>query len=299
MPNNANLATFPIAQLRLILRAKDVVNLPEFSGSTWRGALGQALRRLACVCPGVECKICVMQPMCWYAKLYEPILASRCGVLQGQREAPHPLIPRPTPVGGKLMPHTTANLDLLLIGQAQEATPLLVQAAQRMVKHGIGLNRGELELVYWELTALPWQPWQPPALWPQVRIVLETPLRLRIDNRVVTPQMLTLRPLLTTLLRRMSLFSCCHGAAPLEVDFRALAEVAELIAITERRLDWFRWQRYSSRQQRHIAMDGVVGSLEIDLAQAPDWWPFLWAGQWLHVGKGASMGMGRYRLEAM
>ncbi|WP_420842151.1 CRISPR system precrRNA processing endoribonuclease RAMP protein Cas6 [Halorhodospira abdelmalekii] len=24
-------------------------------------------------------------------------------------------------------------------------------------------------------------------------------------------------------------------------------------------------------------------------------WPWVWLGQWLHVGKGAVMGMGRYR----
>ena len=28
-------------------------------------------------------------------------------------------------------------------------------------------------------------------------------------------------------------------------------------------------------------------------------WPHLWAGQWLHVGKGAMMGLGQYALEAL
>jgi CRISPR/Cas system endoribonuclease Cas6 (RAMP superfamily) len=43
-------------------------------------------------------------------------------------------------------------------------------------------------------------------------------------------------------------------------------------------------------------MGGLVGRMVLDLSGAPDLWPFLWHGQWLHAGKGATMGMGAYRL---
>jgi CRISPR/Cas system endoribonuclease Cas6 (RAMP superfamily) len=30
-----------------------------------------------------------------------------------------------------------------------------------------------------------------------------------------------------------------------------------------------------------------------------DYWPYLWLGQWTHVGKGTSMGMGAYTIETL
>jgi hypothetical protein len=125
---------------------------------------------------------------------------------------------------------------------------------------------------------------------------LETPLRLRIDNHVLNPQTLAFRPLFTTLLRRISLLACYYGTGTPVLDFKGLADTAGEVSISDRQLNWFRWERYSSRQDRYVPMDGLVGSIELDLNRAPEVWPYLWAGQWLHLGKGTSMGMGRYRL---
>jgi hypothetical protein len=63
-------------------------------------------------------------------------------------------------------------------------------------------------------------------------------------------------------------------------------------------LHWFDWTRYSSRQQQEMTLGGVLGNWT--LHGAPDVlaeiYPWLWLGQWLHVGKNASMGLGKYHL---
>jgi len=53
------------------------------------------------------------------------------------------------------------------------------------------------------------------------------------------------------------------------------------------------WDRRSGRQGRRVQMDGVVGTLEAegDLTELANWYRL---GEWVHVGSGTSMGMGRY-----
>ena len=48
-------------------------------------------------------------------------------------------------------------------------------------------------------------------------------------------------------------------------------------------------------------MGGLIGSVDLDLASAllHEFWPYLWLGQYIHTGKGTSMGLGKYRIEVL
>ena len=59
---------------------------------------------------------------------------------------------------------------------------------------------------------------------------------------------------------------------------------------------WHEWTRYSARQDTLLQMGGLVGSFALPGAALAPFWSCLWAGQWTHAGKGAVMGLGRYRL---
>ena len=97
----------------------------------------------------------------------------------------------------------------------------------------------------------------------------------------------------------MSLLSYFHTDAPLETDFRALVQAAEAIDWQTADLRWQDWTRYSSRQDALLQMGGLVGDAHTAGDRA---WsrsgPTCGSGQWTHVGKGAVMGLGRYRLAA-
>jgi len=60
-------------------------------------------------------------------------------------------------------------------------------------------------------------------------------------------------------------------------------------------LQWKDWTRFSSRQDQEMTLGGVIGewTLSGDLEELLPWF---WLGQWLHVGKNATMGMGKYSL---
>jgi CRISPR/Cas system endoribonuclease Cas6 (RAMP superfamily) len=80
--------------------------------------------------------------------------------------------------------------------------------------------------------------------------------------------------------------------------------VPQLLATTtdlsdEKHLRWLDWTRYSSRQQQEMTLGGAVGTWRFtapaDTLAAL--WPWLWLGQWLHIGKNATMGMGGYTMD--
>lgn len=81
-----------------------------------------------------------------------------------------------------------------------------------------------------------------------------------------------------------------------EHDDAELSSKLDTIVINNRKLHWFDWARLSSRQQRKIKLGGIMGSFELEgdlelLAL------FIRAGEIMHAGKAAVMGLGKYRTE--
>ena len=128
-----------------------------------------------------------------------------------------------------------------------------------------------------------------------VTLNIVTPLRLQNQGHRVPLDRLQPRTLFAALLRRTSLLFELHTALPrLADDARRLTAVAASL-VDERRLQWKDWTRFSSRQDQEMTLGGVIGewTLSGDLQELLPWF---WLGQWLHVGKNSTMGMGRYWL---
>src|SRR5262249_47714982 len=101
------------------------------------------------------------------------------------------------------------------------------------------------------------------------------------------------------LLRRLSSLMYFHCGRELAVDFRGLIEQASTGRTASSELRWHEQGRFSGRQRRHIAMGGLVGAVGSTRADREWWrtcWPLLAAGEWVHVGKGAVMGLGKFSL---
>ena len=96
-------------------------------------------------------------------------------------------------------------------------------------------------------------------------------------------------------LRSLSHFFKFHaGRAPVGAEAARLAATAERLT-DERRLSWKDWTRFSNRQAQEMTLGGVIGEWKLsgEVSELLSWF---WLGQWLHVGKNASMGMGKYSL---
>lgn len=302
----------PIARLHLTLRAEGPLQLLPYAGSMLRGAFGHALLALSPL-PHTDGKPCALHATCPYCQLFAaPPLPGHS--LQKFSHMPQPYVIEP-PTGGaqQLQAGQQFGFGLVLIGKALGLLPTVLQAWQRALRTGLGPGLTPCVLVdvhgentvqplfdqHKQLsnlnTALP----PAPALGTQATLHFHTPLRLQVQGKPVRAAQLTARDLLIALARRTQLLCDVHlGAAAPQQDFAALSSQAAAITLQGDGLRWFDWGRYSQRQQQEMQLGGLLGSVHLQGDLVP-FAPLLHQGQWLHVGKNATMGLGGYRLEAV
>ena len=97
------------------------------------------------------------------------------------------------------------------------------------------------------------------------------------------------------LIRRIGTLAESFGPSTLHApfDYRALADLASQVVVVDQQVSSVRWDRYSGRQPPKHPLSGLIGQAVV--SDIPDpLWPYLILGQWVHIGKGASFGQGRY-----
>lgn len=207
----------------------------------------------------------------------------------------------------------------VLVGHATNELPLVAAAWLQALAQGLGPRRARARL-----TQIIWldDNNQSHTLWipasghqiaphtPQVQVPpptshggactlqLLTPLRLQQQSGLVGAHALTAPLLLSALRRRVALLLEMHGGIqgimPLAKQLHAHSHHLQT------HLHWHAWLRYSARQHQEMTLGGLVGTLTLhsrDAATAHALWPWLWLGQWLYIGKNATMGLGQYRLQ--
>jgi len=126
-------------------------------------------------------------------------------------------------------------------------------------------------------------------------IHLETPLRIKQRGKLVGPAEFHTAHFLRQLWRRANDIRQYYGGT---VPVPQPEDKPDSMSMLEKDIRWQDWKRYSSRQKTAMNMGGLVGQWRIDDELVAQWWPLIWYGQWLHLGKATSMGLGRYRVTA-
>ena len=312
----------PLARYRYSFRMQDALHLPDYAGSLLRGQFGAALRKVSCMTGADSCKPCPLRATCPYPAIFETP-APAAHALQQFSHVPNPYIIEPPAFGARIVAAgELLSFGIVLVGRAVAQLPLISFALQRAMSAGLGRERacGTLERIDWQASDQPadfvpvWQQGDAAiaahearlALLPApsdvqgIDLVLHTPLRLQQQGQPLRPKALTPRKLVADLLRRITLLAEFHADCPDLIE-RAGAEVGALVRHAETlshqpMLRWQDWSRYSSRQQQEMTLGGAVGRWSLRGEVGP-LLPWLRLGQWLHVGKNATMGLGGYRLE--
>jgi hypothetical protein len=120
-----------------------------------------------------------------------------------------------------------------------------------------------------------------------------TPTRIKFGGHLTSD--FQFHHLIRALLRRLSGLMYFHCGSELQVDFRGLIAQAEKIEKVSDTLRWQEQTRYSARQKTEMRMGGFIGSATFAGDLTP-FLPFLIAGEFVHVGKGTVMGLGKYRI---
>lgn len=300
-----------VARYRLNCIAETTLRLPEYAGSALRGALGHALKRSVCVTRERDCKACALYRTCVYPAIFEPPPPEEHAI-QRFSQIPAPYVVEPPEWGEKVYAKGQPfHFHMVLMGRALKHIPLIIHAWQRALALGVGTGDGRSNLLTVDYCGderasriydaqvgecLPHEidSLHVPDAQSSVELEIQTPLRLQHEGRPLRPQEINAERLLISLIKRVSLVSEFHGSGPLSLDFSAI-KVAARDLTSDQQLTWRDWGRYSSRQQQDMKLGGVVGRWKLAGDLRP-FWPHVHAGQWLHVGKNASFGLGKYAI---
>ena len=310
-------AHFRLACYRFILRAVTPLNLPAYKGSTFRGGFGHALKRTVCIAPERVCHTCCAPTECLYPHLFETTVEAP-DTSDASVPRPFILIP-PLDTYRAYAPGDLLSCDLVLIGQATIYLPQFVVALETMGRLGIGVDQGQYALTHIqdirphapayelypgpggtlhdpkppisgaELTA-PYHDWSPQRL----TLVFCTPTRLKYQQRLRT-EAPAFHIIIRRLLDRLAVFSQVYHDTPLRLDTPAWKRQAESVRLVESHVQPYDWERYSQRQQTRMKLGGIVGTATYEGHLAP-FLPLLALGEWLHIGKGTTFGLGKYCL---
>lgn len=305
----------PVARLHLAVCAEAPLQLPPYAGSMLRGAFGHALLALSPL-PHEGTKPCRLAQDCPYCRIFlSPALAQHH--LQRFSHMPQPFVIEPPGGDTRLGAGDHFQFSLVLVGSALSQLRVIILAFQRAFRNGLGNEHARCRLLSVHQEGCDHALWcerddagvvrdidvaHTPATscagsTPQaVGIILQSPLRLQRDSRPVQSVDLDARLFLVTLARRVQLLMDVHlGNSAPQQDFQSLVALAQSINVTHRELRWFDWGRFSGRQKREMKLGGLLGSFRLEGALEP-FMPLLHLGQWLHVGKNTSFGLGAYRL---
>ena len=227
-------------------------------------------------------------------------------------QAPHPFIFEPNPCGPESVKEgDRIRHSLVLIGEGIRYLPHLFLALEELGRQGLGregvpfqidnLTDGNGDVVfrredgrrfrqttYVQLRLEPGE-----SRRARFRINLESPTRIVVEGRLSSVP--TVEDIVTALCRRVFLlrhFHCGGSAEPLSAAF---VETARAVRCLQHDLRWSEASRYSTRQERSVPIGGIVGSLECE-GDVGRLQPLLRVGEYVHVGKNATFGLGKLAL---
>ena len=299
----------PISVIKFIYEAIDPVTIPAYSGTLWHSVFGRALRELNCIAPDFDCKQCMLLHQCDYPYLFRRWGPPESEMMRG-KEIPVPHIFR--------FDHTEEQLiesgaefavSLVLAGSASEKIPVIIRAMFSAGMAGLGKNRSRARLQNVSQTGPNSVPItileqdrilehaQPKYLNnpnpPQTaNITFITPYKPSGNNH---PYEINISHFLMAIVRRISLMQYFYTDKRLEADFQHLKTLTETVNVIRTDAEWIRPERpYFAKHGQDVDISGWSGLFEIQIESIQELWPYLFLGQWLGVGKKASMGFGRY-----
>jgi hypothetical protein len=315
------LQTFRLAQYRVTLTARESISMPRYAGSTLRGGFGQAFRKLVCTMRSMECRDCTLKGVCPYAYIFETAPPEDAAQLRGYSDVPRPFVIDPLETHGDCQTGKSFQFLLTLIGRAIDHLPYFLVSFRELGEIGIGRGRGRFQLtevvaesgarkgesVYsWETqmvtnldNALSFHDIRQEATdWPadQLTVHFLTPTRITYDGRLSDE--LPFHVLIQRLMGRISALSYFHCGESLQMDFKEFIAQAAQVQTVKSHLRWHDWTRYSARQDSRMKLGGLLGRITYAGGLKP-FLPFIALGQYTHVGKNATFGLGKYNIVGM
>lgn len=290
--------------------------LPAFKGSTLRGALGHALKKISCALRRNSCDSCLLTGTCSYAFLFETEKIDRRTTVANTRLSgrPHPYVLVPPAEATRHYNIGDSFLfTLKLFGQANNFLPHLIYSIELMGQEGLGrrqdTNPGIFSLAkvfqddqtIYDGDSRILQPVpqgrdllltdQPVLISDVLTVQLKTPLRLKQENHL-QGDALSFQTLIRAALRRVSSLENFYGSGEPPLDYKGLTQRAGSIKTIRSDCRWIEFERYSNRQKTTMMIGGLIGVVQY-AGELTEFLPVLKYCEQTHLGKQTSFGLGQ------
>ncbi|MDX1957344.1 MAG: CRISPR system precrRNA processing endoribonuclease RAMP protein Cas6 [Leptospiraceae bacterium] len=290
------------------LKSQDHSVLPKFLGSTIRGVFGHSLKQAFCVVSHKNCNICLLSDSCGYFQIFESLDETKKE--KGYFYKPHPYIIS-IPKKNEYSNGDSLEFSITIFGDSIRYLPYLIYSFELMGKKGFGVNRNKFELyqvsdfysnnqVYnngrleisnvkkWSLSEFV-EEQSSDSLKKEFQLSFETPARF-IENKKVITQ-LESKTFLMSMTRRYKILHEFYGQ--FEQEDLELGNI-QLLKLKDQH--YTSWKRFSNRQNKSMEQGGILGSYLVSFFDSK-MELFLKSMEVLHVGKGTTFGLGRFKLE--
>lgn len=277
------------------------IELPEYAGSTLRGAFGHHLKRISCMTRQTDCTNCPLWKTCPYPAIFSPPAEHT----DTNSLPPSYIIEAPKWGSPTLEAGETLIFKQTLFGAALKHLALIAFTWQQTLADKIARGAAELTNIHLDdgspilkndrltehdqNTHLPTLPDSDRA-----RLTLHTPMRLQKNKRPLNAEDITAGLLLSHQIRRNQLIERTHHIGLPEHLTQTPVQYDDHAHIGEQNLHWQNWQRYSNRQGQYMKMGGLIGQIQLEGLTHHDQ-QHLQIGQWLHIGKETVFGLGQYQ----
>ncbi len=277
--------------MRISLMSKETSVLPEYLGSTLRGAIGQALHHNTIA----------------FNYLYNN------RTLSGDKQDivnPYVIVP---PAFNETSFHAGEELgfQFFLLGEAAQYARSLVNALHDIQKLKLGASRHPfiLKKVTHSLDQrVIWQeglfnevaarsvivPYQSLSDIRRLTIRVHTPLRIRRNGALL--EIIDFPTIIRNITHRVEAIAMRYGGWVDTMEIDRLQTLASEISIIQSHLNFKSMKRYSNRLGKKMDFGGLLGTIQFEGELTP-FVPWLYAAQILHIGRNTTFGMGRIEVE--
>ncbi|MGQ9800144.1 MAG: hypothetical protein ACUVRL_00530 [Candidatus Saccharicenans sp.] len=144
----ANYKNIYLAKYEFLIVPEDILELPSYKGSTFRGGFGSVFRNICCLDKkNVSCKACLLKDKCPYSYIFETSPYPDSAFLKNLDDIPRPFIIEP-PLDNRSVftSQDSITFSLTLIGRAVDYLPYFVVTFKELGKVGIGKGKGKFKL---------------------------------------------------------------------------------------------------------------------------------------------------------
>lgn len=317
---------FYVTDLKFQLQfTREVSVSPSYAGSMLRGAFGTALRGIVCLDFHRNCPDCITRESCAYQKIFSPITPPGSERLSKNRDMPRGFIFKPPLKADFYGPEKPFTFRMVLVGELIRWLPFIIVPFSELGRTGIGRERTPFTFdslvclnhkgescheIYSARDTLVRPGEIVPTSFEGLKST-EKQLDKNVTLNFLTPTLLMYNPdgkkgatkpmrvpefhvVVKRLRDRINRLATAYCGTELQVDYKELGTKAEGVKILSVQGGWQERSRKTRAGERQD-LSGFVGSITYE-GDFEEFLPLLRLGEYLHVGKNAAFGNGRYRI---